>query len=607
MRALVRFAVLPGLAVAALGCAPGTERAPLPTRLELVVLHTSDTHSQLFPFPLLLGPADAARGLGGNRERRSVGGFARLAGVLRRERAAAPRVVHVDSGDLFQGSRTFERFGGEPEVLAFDALGVDAQALGNHELDGGAAPVLDRFGTLATFPLLAANLVAEGGTVGLSSLVSPFALLDAGGLRVAIIGVGNVGSVRLLGERPSELGVAALAAAPAVQGQLDALRPVADVIVVATHLGLDADEALVRATSGADLVLGGHQHLTLDEPVWVDDCAGGHVEDAWGRLRDCRSRAVPIVHSGAYGKFVGRVRLELSALLAGADALDGYELASLGFELLPVHEGLSADPAVERLLEPYSASDGASAASGLVGFAPAAVERFGPTGGDSPLGNLAATAARRAALADLALIGASSLRHDLPPGPVDDDLVVRVLPFEDPIVRVRLDGAALLRALERAALSAATRDCRTQVHVAGAVVRFACPCADAPCARAWAHETGQRCRSDLDCAAFDGACDAAPGNAGHCRAPVLPAESYELATTEYLARGGSGLFAAFRQDSLRVVSDTLAGAVLEHLRDAPPCDPAPEACGGDDRCRDLPCVGPSAGGARDGRIRFEAP
>jgi 5'-nucleotidase/UDP-sugar diphosphatase len=585
------------------GCESTATRTELPERLELVVLHTSDVHSQLFSFPLLVGPADAARGLGQSRQRRFVGGFARLAAVLARERSAAARVLHVDSGDLFQGSLTFERFGGEPEVLGFDALGVDAQVLGNHELDQGAAPVLDRYGKLATFPLLAANLLGEGGGSALSSLVRPFALLDAGGLRVAVIGVGNVGSVPLLDERPSELGVIALAAAPAVQSRIDQLRPVADVIVVSTHLGLSGDEALVRATSGADLVLGGHQHLTLDEPVWVLDCARGRVEDAWGRARDCVSRRVPVIHSGAYGKFVGRLRLAFDARLPDAEPLDGYELLSLDHELIPVHDGVPPDPAVTALLEPYAAVPAASLGAGaaLVAFAPAAVERFGPTGADSPLGNLAATAARRAALADLALIGASSLRHDLPPGPVDEELLVRVLPFADPIVRVRVSGAMLRSAVEQAARSTAGRDCRTQVHVAGAVLRLTCPCPGGNCSELWVHETAQYCRSDGDCSAFDGACDARPNARGRCRAPVLPAESFELATTAYLARGGSGLLPELRESEWVVVSDTLAGAVLEHLRDAPPCGSAiPEAAG-------IPCVDAAAGAVRDGRIRFEAP
>jgi 5'-nucleotidase len=119
------------------------------------------------------------------------------------------------------------------------------------------------------------------------------------------------------------------------------------------------------------------------------------------------------------------------------------------------------------------------------------VDRYGATSGDSPLGNLVAEAAREAALSDLSLVGASSLRHDLPPGLHDEETLTRVLPFEDPVVAARISGRALIAALDRAARSASSRDCRTQVHVAGARLRFRCPCATDACARAWVHGTSR--------------------------------------------------------------------------------------------------------------------
>jgi hypothetical protein len=82
---------------------------------------------------------------------------------------------------------------------------------------------------------------------------------------------------------------------------------------------------------------------------------------------------------------------------------------------------------------------------------------------------------------------------------------------------------------------------------------------------------------------------------------VLPTESYELATTEYLARGGSGLLPELGERAWVVVSDTLASAVLEHLRDARACDLTVS------HGVELPCVDAAAGAVRDGRIRLEAP
>jgi 5'-nucleotidase len=221
----VRWKVATALVLLSSCSPPGAGGGPLPERLELVLLHTADTHSQIFPSSSLIGRADAERGLGAYATVATTGGFARLSTILRGGRLLAERTLHLDSGDLFQGSLAFERFGGEPEILAFDAMGVDAQVLGNHELDRGAGLVEERYTRLAAFPLLAANYVADSRS-GIASVLEPFVVLDAGGLRVAVIGVANTKSVRELDGRPNALGVLAVDAATRTQAWVDELRPV---------------------------------------------------------------------------------------------------------------------------------------------------------------------------------------------------------------------------------------------------------------------------------------------------------------------------------------------------------------------------------------------
>lgn len=602
------------LFVVVVGCSAPIPGALLHGRQELVLLHTADTHSMLFPYRVLVGSADARRGLGRAGEWRDAGGFARLATELRAERARAGRVLHLDAGDVFQGSLAFERFEGEPELRALDAMGVDAQALGNHELDRGPALVAEKYEHTARFPLLAVNYADDGGGP-LAGVVKPSVVLQAAGLRVGVIGVGNTGSVALLHERPGELSMLAREAAGAVQGALDVLRPNVDVCVLLTHLGLDADHELVRGTSGIDVVLGGHQHLTLDEPEWENDCGGGRIRDAWGRQRACASRRVPIVHSGAYTKTFGRVTLSLDdepeRLAAEYDPLDGFEVTSLALALVPVSADVPEEPAVAELLAPYRQELTGNGAETALAYAPRPVERYGATGGDSPLGNVTAGVLRRAADADVAVLGASSLRHDLPAGVVDVARLVEALPFEDALVRVVLDGAALARTFEHAALSASRRDCRTQVHVAGALVRFRCPCeAEAGegsgCANVFATETDVPCVTDTDCAPFRGACDAYGAVSGYCYAPLVANAPYVVATTAYLAAGGSGLFDPIPESARRTVGDRLSDAVADELRGGARC--AASLCdGADTACRTLPCLSAAEGARRDGRIRFEAP
>jgi 5'-nucleotidase len=587
-----------------LGC--GQARAPgFSGSAELVLLHTSDLHSALFPYREAIGWADARRGLGTEGDVTSIGGAARLATLIGREQALAERSLVLDSGDAFQGSLAFDTWSGEPELLALGALGVRAQALGNHELDRGAENVVERYRELATFPLLAANYASDGRP-GVAELVAPFVVLDARGLRVGVVGVANVQSVPALRERPNELGVVVRETAGVVQSALDALRPVVDVVVALTHLGLDADRALVRDTSGIDVVLGGHQHLALDEPVVAADCGGGTVRDAAGRSRRCAPRRVLIVHSGAYAKYLGKLTLRLDdaadRLDAAYDPLDAHEITSASFELLPAHAGVPEDAAVRELLEPFRAGslEGFGRAR-ILGYAPRTVARAGVTGGDSPLGNVAADAARRVAGTELALIGASSLRRDLAPGALDADALERSFPFDDPVVRVRTTGRALRAAFERAAETAGERDCRTPVHVSGASVRFRCPCERAPCAEAFAGETELCCRGDADCAPVAGACGANPGELGFCLLPLVSDAPYELATTAYLADGNGGLFVRVSPAERAVVAPGLGEAVTELLHDGEPCDAAPA------ELRSVPCLDERAGARRDGRLRIERP
>ena len=629
--------------VFALGCSGHAGQA-VHGKAELVVLHTADTHSALFPFRERLGWFDATHGLGTEGFVERIGGFARLARLIQDERARAARALVLDSGDAFQGSLAFDAWGGEAELVGLAALGVQAQALGNHELDRGPGNLRERYRELATFPLLAANYVKNANT-GIFELASPYVVLDASGLRVAVVGVGNVRSVPELAERPNELGVIAENAASAVQGVVDELRPVVDVVVAVTHVGLDADRALVRATSGLDAVFGGHQHIALDTPLWENDCGGageGTVRDAWGHSRRCTSRPVPIVHSGAYGKYLGRLALVLdddpARLAATYDPLDGHEVTSASFALMPIHAGVPEDPRVNEVLEPYRSSAlGRYFASDVLAFAPAFVPRVGATGGDSPLGNLAAGAARRAAGADLAVIGSSSLRRDIVSGPVDAEALERSFPFDDPVLRVRVNGGDLLSAFDRAASSAEARECRSPVQVAGALVRFACPCAGSPCARVFAVESEICCTNDADCTEVSGACAPAVGGVSRCFLPLAPGDSYLLATTGYLADGGGGLFEPTRELNRTLVSDGLRELVTDALAESAPCPPTPGDCDGgcpaaliehieeqsiDDGvafppadtceraralCAVLPCLDERAGVLRDGRVRIERP
>ncbi len=318
--------------------------------VRLVVVHTSDVHSRLLPYQYAPNTPDRNLGLlalpGVCRDdsvcstdfgkacktdsdcpafsTASVGGASRLATVVTRERARAPRSLHLDSGDMFEGAPIFNVFNGEAEIRAMGRLGAQGMALGNHEFDKGSVLLgLQLMNNGPSFPILAANYEwadpSDPRAPKLQRIIQPYTVYNVKGIRIGVIGVGNISSLNSSVEGDNSLGLRARDSKQAVSDLVRVVRPQVDLLVLLSHLGPD-DDASVAAevsdnaaaealndpnaqmlgdVSGIDLVLGGHLHVVYNPPV---DLA--HYDDQQNFL----GRTV-IINSGAFAKFVGTVDL----------------------------------------------------------------------------------------------------------------------------------------------------------------------------------------------------------------------------------------------------------------------------------------------------------
>jgi 5'-nucleotidase len=538
------------LLLALAACAPGAADASHAGRRGITLLHTADLHSHVFPDRLELRGREASLGLGSVGETVSVGGAGRLATVLDDERGRTERSLTLDAGDALEGTAVYGLFAGVPEERVLSALGVDAQALGNHDVAPGVAALKSLRADWATFPLLAANLERERA----EGLVVPTAVFARDEVRVAVVGLGRAP------DRPPDLG----AAVSAVQREVDAVRSDVDVIVVLSHLGTELDLAVVARTVGVDVLLGGHTHDVIAPPRFADDC-GGDLP----RLRHCRPRRVPVLHSGAYGRYVGKVELVVSNDPADADARDPSRpstIVDVRAGLLPVGGDVPERRDVAELLEPYRRALTGAGLDRPIAFAVAGVSRGAARGGDSPLGNLVAAAMRQRGEADLAIINTTGIRDDLPAGEVTLSDVFDVLPFEDQLVTLEMPGAALGRALGAVAEASCLRDRQSQIQVDGATLAFGCP----------------------------RAVDAAIGGR-----PLDERATYRVATASFLAEPGRWLGAA-GAGAPRPAGVGVRGAFAAFLAGAPRCVPPAGPA-------DLPCIDPTRGAAVDGRIQWRRP
>lgn len=604
------FAAAVALPTAAGACAP-TEGVNVDLhgqKVRLTIIHTSDIHSRLFPYeytPLL---PDKAAGLQVGKG--PYGGMAKLTYVIKRERARADRSIHIDGGDISQGAPIYNYFSGEAEFRALAETGVDAMVIANHEFDRGATNVTQQLKKWATFPVLAANYMLDDpsfpGDQLLSTVLKPYTKLNVRGLRVGVIGMGNLSTITSIFQMPNSLGITPLKTRDVAQFYIDFLRPQVDLIVVVTHLGLEVDQELIQETEGIDVVLGGHNHIVVSPPKEVFDCGGvdadqGFVQipDADGNLqkRYCKPRKVLLMHSGAFAKFVGRLDVDVTDDAKqvndayGRDVYDpvnGFEVVSHQQNLFPIDVDVPADADMTKLLEPYEqALKNLGKLDLLVGYAPADVKRTAPNGGDSQLGNLIATSMwlRLGVQTDFSMTNTTGIRADIPKGPVTIEEMFNVFPFDNSITKMQLSGDEVLEMMDFAARRSQSRACTSQIQIAGAFVAMNCNGCDpafrpdvqpgvAACAEQVfiGYDTGRACKQDTDCLADPKLsrfhCDK---NVGLCRTQVTKSSSYDFATSNYLAGGGSGFRVLQRNTTQFDTKIQQRDAVTDFVRVAKPC------------------------------------
>ena len=551
-------ALIWGVAALLLACeAPRAARSRGAQPSSLALIHTADLHSHLFAERQLIGRFDAAHGLGPRDQVAEVGGFARVAGIVGEIRAGASHSLFLDSGDLVEGTAAFSEFGGEPELRAFSALGLGAAALGNHDLSSGAEVFADTHRQFADFPVLASNIADNGSE--LASALRPSVVLDARGLRVGVIGVANPTSPSGLHRTDNPYGIELVATASAVQAEIDRLRPEVDLLVALSHLGLDGDQRLIADTTGLDVVLGGHQHLALDAALERTDCG-----PALAAERGCRPRRVFVSHSGALGRYVGELDLELASAseAAGAErSSSGLSVVSAQHSLIPVSADKKDDPALSALLEPYRERLHDAGFDTRLGFALGPVERYAANGADSSLGNLVTDALRARAGADFALLNTSGLRADLPPGELTRATFAAAVPFDDVLIELTLSGGRLRALFNQQARVASERECQTPIQISGLTLEL-------KCSGSSSNALARIAASGLE---------------------LEERRSYTLVTTSYLADGGSGFEVLTDASTRRALDLELLNVLLDAVSRLPSCAES-----------SLPCLDPSA--LRDRRI-----
>ena len=313
--------------VCAQGAAPGTA---------VDIVFTHDTHSHLNTFTTMVDGLET-----------ELGGFARMNTLIEAQRAQNPDTLVIDGGDFSMGTliqTVFETQAAELRMLGY--LGCDVTTLGNHEFDyrsKGLANMLTsaRASGDAVPAMVVCNvdwdtMEAEGLTEGQQRLkdaftaygVSDYTVLEKGDVDIAVVGV---------------FGKDALACAPTCElkfeDPIEAVKQTVadikanedvDMIVCVSHSGTwedeskSEDELLAKAVPDLDLILSGHTHTEIEEPI--------------------QHGSTYVVSCGEYGKNLGELTLTQQA--------DG-RWAMSAYELIPITSDIAVHAATQQTIDSF--------------------------------------------------------------------------------------------------------------------------------------------------------------------------------------------------------------------------------------------------------------
>lgn len=300
------------------------------------IVFTHDTHSHLNTFTTMVDGLET-----------ELGGFARMNTLIEAQRAQNPDTLVIDGGDFSMGTliqTVFETQAAELRILGY--LGCDVTTFGNHEFDyrsKGLANMLtsaqasgDAVPAMVVCNVDWDTMEAEGLTEGQQRLkdaftaygVSDYTVLEKGDVDIAVVGV---------------FGKDALACAPTCElkfeDPIEAVKQTVadikanedvDMIVCVSHSGTwedeskSEDELLAKAVPDLDLILSGHTHTEIEEPI--------------------QHGSTYVVSCGEYGKNLGELTLTQQA--------DG-RWAMSAYELIPITSDIAVHAATQQAIDSF--------------------------------------------------------------------------------------------------------------------------------------------------------------------------------------------------------------------------------------------------------------
>lgn len=372
---------------------------------KLTILHSNDLHGDF---------------LAENINEKLVGGVAYLSGYINKVREEDENVIYCIAGDMFRGSVIDSEYQGISTIEIMNALAPDVVSIGNHEVDYGIAHLLF-IEKCAKFPIVNANMYIK--TNG-ARLFNPYKIIEIDGMKVLFIGIvtedilasakseGLIGSIIDTEDAAKEVGKICNA-----HNAIDI-----DFTVLLTHIGVEQDKKLAQLLDpqwGVDVIIGGHSHTYMDEPIIVN--------------------GIPIVQAGMGTDGIGRFDINVDTDL---NCIDSFK-----WQYIPIDETTcQKDIDLENLIHNYKSKTDLKYGKIVTKFKHQLTHP--KRNQQTTLGSLAADILKETLGLDIMLFGSGSIRSEKLGPTVTLGCLNECFPYHGKVFMVKVSCDQLMKILK---------------------------------------------------------------------------------------------------------------------------------------------------------------
>ncbi len=273
----------------------------------LTIYTTNDLHGRLKPFEY--------------HGTKDVGGAARRATLLK----ANPNALILDAGDFAQGTLYFKIFPNNVNLEVLKKSNYSALTLGNHEFDKGTE-YIKKSASSTNLPIISSNIKFKDKE--LNKKIKKNFIKNINGINVAIIGVVDKSLKAQSSTNPATYQI--YDEIKTIKKQVKKVDKKSDLIIILSHSGIEKDKEIAKKVKNIDLIIGGHSHTMLKEPLEITNQTG---------------EKVLISQNGEFGTVLGQWDLEI----------EDDKIKSWKFKQIEINNKIQPDKEVENFIEKYDA------------------------------------------------------------------------------------------------------------------------------------------------------------------------------------------------------------------------------------------------------------